>query len=261
LQAQARTTEGSATRVLVRAARESGCERVVFASSAAVYGATNTAADLPLTETAPTQPASPFAHSKLEAERLLAQELSQAGIDYAILRLSTVYGPRQAAAGGLVAALCAALAAKRQPTLVGDGSSRYDFVYVADVVSALVSCIGGDIAFAQALPDEQAAGAGQGAADSPAPATTTAGIYNIASGQGVTGHELMRALQRLSGQFEDFAFAPAALAAKDELANLVLDAGKARQVFEWEPRISLEQGLSNTWTWFERHAEHYEQLA
>jgi UDP-glucose 4-epimerase len=118
------------------AAREAGVGRVVFASSAAVYG---DAERLPLHEGLPARPVSPYGVSKLAGERYLEAFTRTYGLSSVALRYLNVYGPGQDPRSGYAAAiprfLSAALA--REPaTVFGDGSAARDFVFVGDVVSA-----------------------------------------------------------------------------------------------------------------------------
>jgi UDP-glucose 4-epimerase len=127
-----------ATRVVTAAAVASGSvRRVVFASSAAVYG---TNADLPLHETAQTRPLSPYGEAKLESEKILADlSRSQPDISTVALRYFNVYGPRQdprSPYSGVISLLAAAFREGRPFTLHGDGSQTRDFISVADVARA-----------------------------------------------------------------------------------------------------------------------------
>ncbi|MDR1774915.1 MAG: NAD-dependent epimerase/dehydratase family protein [Actinomycetes bacterium] len=221
------------TRAVTRAAIAAGCERVVFASSAAVYG--NPARDaLPLVETYPASPINLYGETKLLGEELLACELREAEVDYAIARFSNVYGPRQdgGGEGGVVAQFCRALACGQTPVIYGDGTASRDFVYVGDVVAALVSMIGGDLWFCER-------------ADAPA-----AGIYNISSGWPVSVRQLSQALQRISGQFEDFDLQPAR---PGDIEHSALSAAKALASFEWKATVEMEVGLRKTYDWFVAH--------
>jgi UDP-glucose 4-epimerase len=127
-----------ATRVVTAAAVASGSvRRVVFASSAAVYG---TNADLPLHETAQTRPLSPYGEAKLESEKILADlSRSQPAISTVALRYFNVYGPRQdprSPYSGVISILAAAFRDGRPFTLHGDGGQTRDFISVADVAMA-----------------------------------------------------------------------------------------------------------------------------
>lgn len=126
-----------ATHQIAAAAASGSVRRVVFASSAAVYG---TNADLPLHETAQTRPLSPYGEAKLESEKILADlSRSQPAISTVALRYFNVYGPRQdprSPYSGVISILAAAFRDGRPFTLHGDGGQTRDFISVADVAMA-----------------------------------------------------------------------------------------------------------------------------
>ncbi len=226
-------------RRVAEAALATQVERVVFASSAAVYGEP---AELPLRETSVKAPLNPYGESKLAGEHLLAELLRPAGIDFACPRFSNVYGPRQSAQGeaGVVAAFCSRIASGLAPVVKGDGSQQRDFIYVADVVASLISFIGGDIDFAADT-----------SADGPA--------FNISTGKSTDLTTLLMELRRASGFHEPAETAPAL---EHEVHTSVLAPDKAREVFEWEPEVEFDSGITATWMWFKAHtpASAYESV-
>src|SRR5207248_10183727 len=120
------------------AARRAGVRRVVFASSAAVYGET---AALPVTERATAQPMSPYGLDKLYTEQLAAIHHALYGLETVPLRYFNVFGPRQdpsSAYSGVISIFVTKLLAGASLTIHGDGEQTRDFVYVADVVEANV---------------------------------------------------------------------------------------------------------------------------
>jgi UDP-glucose 4-epimerase len=111
--------------------------RIVFASSAAVYGDSQA---LPLIEETPCRPLSPYGEAKLASEGLLAA-FSKKGPDAAAVsfRYFNVYGPRQdpsSSYSGVISRFADALQRKQQPTINGDGEQTRDFIAVADVARA-----------------------------------------------------------------------------------------------------------------------------
>ncbi len=123
---------------LLDAAAQAAVRAVVFTSSCAVYG---DPASLPVTERTPLAPMSPYADSKRLGEELGYATARAGGPGFAALRLFNVYGPEQDA-GGAYAAVIAAFASRAAagiaPTIFGDGSQTRDFVFVDDVVAALI---------------------------------------------------------------------------------------------------------------------------
>jgi UDP-glucose 4-epimerase len=118
------------------AARRAGVRRVVFASSAAVYGDTAT---VPVSEQAPASPVSPYGLDKRYTEQVAALQHALHGLASVPLRYFNVFGPRQDPASpysGVISIFVARLLAGAPITIFGDGEQTRDFVYVADVVEA-----------------------------------------------------------------------------------------------------------------------------
>ena len=118
------------------AARDAGDVRVVYASSAAVYG---NADELPLHEGMPTRPASPYGASKLAGERYLEAFTRTYGLPTVALRYLNVFGPRQNPRSEYAAAIPRFISCTltgEAPVIFGDGEQARDFVFVDDVVRA-----------------------------------------------------------------------------------------------------------------------------
>lgn len=166
------------TRRVLAAATQAGAQRLILASSCAVYGNEPT---MPKTETSHTHPSSPYAESKLAGEKLCA-----AGpLPAVALRFFNVYGPRQDPRGPYAAAVPKFLEAARagQPlTIFGDGHQTRDFVYVDDVTAAM-----------------------EHAALSPA----MSGVYNVAFGHSVSVLRLAELILALTGLRSEIRYAPA----------------------------------------------------
>lgn len=127
-----------ATHAVADAAREAGVKRIVFASSAAVYG-DNT--ELPLTERSETRPISPYGAAKLASEALLLGHGAAFGITVRCMRYFNVFGPRQdprSPYSGVISIFAEKFGAGTAPTIFGDGEQTRDFVSVHDVARANV---------------------------------------------------------------------------------------------------------------------------
>src|SRR3954452_6454136 len=136
----ARVNVGGTINVL-DAARQAGTGRVVFASTGgAIYGEGDWR-DPPLDETAEVLPDAPYGQSKHAAEGYLSLFCRLYGLSTVSLRLGNVYGPRQDPFGeaGVVAIFCGALLGGRTPRVFGDGRQTRDYVYVADIVEAMLT--------------------------------------------------------------------------------------------------------------------------
>src|ERR1041384_3374955 len=123
-------------------ARATGVKKVVFASSAAVYGGVTR---MPVGEDTPTRPVSPYGIDKLASEHALDYYSTVHGVPTTALRFFNVYGPRQDPSSpysGVISIFADRARAGRPLTIFGDGGQTRDFVYVGDVVSAIVAALG-----------------------------------------------------------------------------------------------------------------------
>jgi nucleoside-diphosphate-sugar epimerase len=197
------------------AAREAGVERVVLASSSAVYGDNG---DLPLNETAGPRPLSPYAASKLAAEVYCQMFFAAYGLPTVALRYFNVYGPRQNPSGDYAAVIpkfIEQIKAGSPPVIYGDGKQTRDFLHVSDVVCAnLVAC-------------ECSKVVGQ--------------VINVASGQIVSLLELVDTLNGLLGtqfspQFE--------LERAGDIYHSAGDASRMAELMGLRVQVPLAEGLA-----------------
>jgi UDP-glucose 4-epimerase len=199
---------------VLQAAAAAGVRRVVFVSSAAVYGDTPAPAKK---ETDLPDPLSPYAVAKLTGERL---GLGFPGIEFVALRFFNVYGPRQAPDSPYAAAIpifVSALEAGRPVPVFGDGTQTRDFTSVKDVVTGLL------------LASETPAAKG--------------GVFNIATGRAVRVADLAHALGRAAGRPVELAFKPPR---PGEILHSLADVSAARATLGFQARIPLDEGLAET---------------
>lgn len=218
------------TRATAAAGAAAGARRVISASSAAVYGEPR---ELPVKETSPKAPANPYGRSKLAAETVLAETLSGTGTDFASFRFSNVYGPRQdwRGEGGVVAIFAARLAEGERPVIYGSGRQTRDFVYVGDVVGAIVDALFSDRDLAGEMPDGPA--------------------YNISTGERHSVEEVAATLRMASRVMKEFERRPAR---EGDVLDSALDPSKAAATFGWRARQMLDAGLAATWQWMQQQA-------
>jgi len=221
------------TRAVARAAREAGATRMISASSAAVYGEPD-ASQLPLPETALKAPANPYGMSKLAAEGTMAAELAGTGTDFAAFRFANVYGPRQDAAGegGVVALFCASISAGISPVVFGTGEQTRDFIYVGDIVAAILAALLSENPLARGEGDDDAS-------------------YNISTGSETSVNELLMSLRQTASFLGAVDSQPAR---EGDVDRSSLGPSKAQRVFGWAARQELDTGLSMTWRWFASRA-------
>ena len=207
--------------------RKSPRTRVVFTSTGgAIYGDLGTP---PNVETYPKDPDSPYAISKLSAESYLAYYGRIHGMDSTAVRFSNVYGPRQDPHGeaGVVAIFCGRILANRGLTIFGDGLQTRDYVYVGDVARAVY------LAATRPLPER---------------ARLDARAFHIGTGKATSVIDLAKLLQKSAGTSVPVEFAPHR---PGEQQDSFFNVEKARQTLGWGPKVSLEEGLANTFAWFE----------
>ena len=200
---------------VLHAAKKSGVKRVVFASSAAIYG--NDPA-LPKREDMRPLPASPYAAGKITGEYYLQIFAQLYGVQTVSLRYFNVFGPRQdpkSMYSGVISKFTDDIRAGRAPTIFGDGQQTRDFVFVKDIVQANLKAM-------------RATNAGSGEA------------FNIATGQTSSLLDLLDALGALTGkkiipQFKD--------ARQGDIKNSSADISRAKQILNYAPRHTLKSGL------------------
>jgi UDP-glucose 4-epimerase len=203
------------TRIL-EAARRHGATIVFASTGGAIYGE----CDGPAPESAPRQPLAPYGTSKLCGEEYLATWNRLYGTHHVSLRFGNVYGPRQEPHGeaGVVSIFMGLLRDGGVPTIYGDGSQTRDYVFVRDVVQAMLAA--------------HAHGAG--------------GVYNIGTGAETSVLELYDAIRRMSGVERGAEHAPGRLG---ELQRSVLDPSLAQRELGWRAEVDLASGLAETWSW------------
>jgi UDP-glucose 4-epimerase len=203
---------------VLEAARAAGTRRLVFSSTGgAIYGEGEGQA-LPLAEDAPLAPEAPYGQSKYAGEGYLSLYERLYGLSSVPLRLGNVYGPRQDPLGeaGVVAIFCGRLREGKRPTVFGDGRQTRDYIYVGDVVGAMLAAAG----------------------------STATGPFNVGTGVETDVLELVRALGELGGA-EDFEpeFAPPRAG---EVQRISIDPGRAKRELGWEAQTGLDEGLRLT---------------
>jgi UDP-glucose 4-epimerase len=214
---------------LLAAMAAEGVDRIVFSSSAGVYGTPDVER---VTETTPTTPQSPYGESKLIGEWLLADQGRATGLHHTSLRYFNVVGSGtpelyDTSPHNLFPLVFEALLAGRTPRINGgdyptpDGTCVRDYVHVADLADA-------HVAAARALAD--------GRALEP--------VYNLGSGDGVSVLQIMTAVAKVTG----VAFAPEVTARRPgDPARIVASGELAARDLGWAMRHSLDDMVASAW--------------
>ena len=207
----------SGTVSLMEAMRDVGVRRVVFASSGAVYG---TQQEQPMKESAPPVPRSPYAVSKLASEYYVRTIGSLWGIEAVCLRIFNAYGPNQSLPPSHPPVVPNWLRqAVRGGSLVvhGDGKQTRDFVYVKDVVRALIA--------ASTAPDVDQA------------------VINVGSGVETRMRDLAESILEASGADAEILFTPRNDAG---VSRMCADISLAQELLAYQPKTDLAEGLRRT---------------
>jgi len=204
---------------IAKASRDSGVKRMVFASSAAVYG---DQMSLPVPEDAWANPLSFYGMSKWAAERYLLMFKQCFGLDCIILRYANVYGERQgdSGEGGVVSIFCRLVAQDKAVEVFGDGGQTRDFIYVKDVAAANIAAL---------LAKAENA------------------IYNVSTGSETAVKELIAALEAVAGQPVRRVMRPPR---EGDIYRSALSNFLAARDLGWQPRTTLTAGLARTLNYF-----------
>ncbi len=199
---------------LLESCRRHSVKKVIFASSAAVYGEPRY---IPLDENHGLAPLSPYGLAKLTVEKYLRIYSDLYGLDFTALRFANVYGPRQDAKGegGVVAIFSDKLASGERPVIFGDGEQTRDFIYVGDVAEALFASL--------------TKGSRQ--------------VLNISSGIGTTINMLFTIMK----DSLDLDIEPVYGKAREgDIRDSVLDNNRARHALGWLPGTRIAEGIRRT---------------
>lgn len=211
---------------LLDVARESKVHKVIFSSSGGtVYGVPESAV---IREDHQTQPISSYGITKLTIEKYLHLYWKLHGLDYCILRISNAYGERQVPSviQGLIPAVIDKALRHEEIKIWGDGSVVRDYIYVTDVAAGFVS--------ASKYSGEDR-------------------VFNISTGVGYSTNEILEKLKTIADFPIDIKHDPARL--YDVPVN-ILDNSKARQLLNWNPIVSIEDGLEKTYRYFAKLADY-----
>lgn len=209
--------------------REYGVKKVVYASSAAIYGDPDY---LGVDEQHSMKAISFYGITKYVPELYLRAYKALYGLNYVVLRYANVYGPRQDAMGegGVIAMFTRQMSLGQAPSIYGDGEQSRDFIYVDDVAEATVRALdfgNGD-------------------------------IINVSTGSQTTINELFSCLNKLGAFDYEPVYRPERLG---DIRHSFLTNDAARRTLHWSPRYSLEQGLRETLRFYRVKLETFQEVA
>jgi UDP-glucose 4-epimerase len=205
---------------LLKACVDHGVRKVIFSSTGgALYGEPDV---VPADEEHPLRPLSPYGTSKLAFEHYLGTFRRTYDLDFTVLRYANVYGARQdfhAEEGRVIAIFASRMLEDKPLTIDGTGEQSRDMVHVGDVATANLAAL------------EKGSG----------------GTFHISTAIAVTINDLYRKLALLTGYRREPNYGPPR---KGDVHRIALDNLRARTTLGWEPRVSLEEGLSLTVDYF-----------
>ena len=208
-------TNVSGTVAIMEAMRDAGIKRVVFASSGAIYGEQQV---VRVHEKLLPSPTSPYAVSKLAAEGYVHTIGEVWQIETVSLRIFNAYGPGQAIPPThppVIPQFVRQVLGGGSLVIYGGGGQVRDYVYIDDVIRALVAAATADGISRQ--------------------------IINVGTGVGTSVNELVMLIERVTGRQAKTIINPTVAGG---VSCLVADTGRARALLEYEPQVILEQGLA-----------------
>jgi len=206
---------------LLRLSAAHGVRKFIYISSGgAMYGEPDPAS-LPVSETAPVRPLSPYGASKQALEAWLGVYQRTFGLDYTVLRYANIYGPRQGIReeGAVVAVFATRMAADQSVTIDGTGQQTRDFVFVGDCVTANLAAL------------ERGSG----------------GSFNIGTGRESSIRDIFDLMAEVAGYTHQPEYGPPR---KGDVMRIVLNPSLARQELGWEAKMPLDKGLAQTYQFF-----------
>jgi UDP-glucose 4-epimerase len=197
-----------------------GVQKIIFASSGTVYG---TPERMPVDETFPLHPQSPYGITKTAGEWYIRYWQQTYGLPYTILRNSNIYGPRQNPGGtsGVIATFARRFLEHQPITIHGSGEQQKDFVYVSDVARANLLALD----------------------------RGSNNVFCLATGTGTSINHIYQLLSEVVGYQVEIIRTPAH---GEDIPCAYFSPKKAEHLLQWKPLVSLEEGIRTTIYFFRR---------
>ena len=193
-------------------------KKIIFASSAAVYGNPQTSV---IKENHPTDPLSIYGLSKLTVEKLFKIYCNLYKIPYIIIRYGNIYGPGQKTfrPGSVIVNFIYKILHNQIPEINGNGKQLRDYIYIDDLIDASLKII----------------------------KIKKVGVYNVGSGVGISLNDIISKINKILNKNIKPKYN---LSAKSGVAKSILDIKKIKKELRWKPKVQLETGLKNTINYF-----------
>lgn len=204
---------------ILECARRYGVREIIYASTGgAVYGEPE---QLPVDESHPTAPLSPYGLTKHTFEEYLSLYRRLYNISYTTLRYPNVYGPRQNALGeaGVVAIFTQQMLSGQRPTIFGDGTKTRDYVHISDIVRANLLVIGHD----------------------------HGEVFNLGWGKEISDFDIFATVRDTLGVEIEPRYREKR---PGEIERICLNSTKIHKMLGWQPKLSIKEGVAQTVDWY-----------
>lgn len=204
---------------IIHACSQSAKKIIFLSSGGAIYGPTD---QKTISETHPVNPISPYGIGKLAVEKYLEMYHYLHGLNYAVVRPSVPFGPRQdyLKRQGAVAVFLYRVSQGLPVTIWGDGNNIRDYFYITDLIDAIIGCAKHDL--------------------------HTNRIFNVGGSEGITLNQLLARVETVVGKKAVVDHQPAR---QFDPLQVVLDTQLIRNELGWMPQISFSEGMKKTWNW------------
>ncbi len=213
---------------VLQAAKDLGVSRIIHTSTSEVYGS---AQFVPITEAHPVNPQSPYAATKSAADFIALSFYRSFDLPVAVVRPFNVYGPRQSARA-IIPTIITQILSGRKKIKLGALSPTRDLTYVEDTVEGFICCMKSSAAIGE--------------------------VINLGSNSEISIKELVGLITKYLGSSAKIeSELQRKRPQKSEVKRLLADNSKAKRIFKWTPKYTLEKGLHKTIEWFKKNRNIY----
>lgn len=211
------------TQLLLEASKDMRLKKFIYASSSSVYGDSD---ELPIKETSPVRPVSPYGVTKLSGEQLAYLYYKGYGVPVVSLRYFTVYGPRQRPDMAFHKFLKAVIMGE-EIEVYGTGEQTRDFTFISDAVDANIAAFSGGV---------------------------NGEPYNVGGGSRIKLIDCIRIIEEISGKKAKLSFGESQ---RGDALHTYADVSKAKRDFRFSPAVSIREGLTEHYNWLKKNIELY----
>ena len=211
------------TQLLLEACKDMPLRKFIYASSSSVYGDSD---ELPIKETSPVLPVSPYGVTKLSGEQLAYLYYKGYGVPVVSLRYFTVYGPRQRPDMAFHKFIKAVILGE-EIEVYGTGEQTRDFTFISDAVDANIAALSDGV---------------------------NGEAYNVGGGSRIKLIDCIRIIEEISGKKARLRFGESQ---RGDARHTYADVSKAEKDFWYSPTVSIREGLTQHYNWIKKNMELY----